>query len=60
MTRPQPQPVPDYTNAFLAMSYLIAVMGLVVIWGVWGYAVALGLCWVGHIALVRIAARPRR
>ncbi|WP_308918084.1 histidinol phosphate aminotransferase [Jannaschia sp. LMIT008] len=44
MTRPRPQPAPDYTNAFLAMCYLILVMGLMVIWGVWGYVVALVLC----------------
>lgn len=39
--RRPPQPVPDYTNAFLGMVYLILVMGLMVIWGLWGYLVAL-------------------
>ncbi len=36
--------VEDYTNAFVGMAYLILVMVLVVVWGVWGYPLALALC----------------
>ena len=56
-TRPQTDPVPDYTNAFLAMVWLIAVMGLVVVWGLWGYAAALGLLWLGWRGVRWAAAR---
>ena len=45
--------VGDYTNAFLGMLYPILLMGLVVIWGSLGYAVALALCGALHLCLGR-------
>ncbi|UWQ22497.1 hypothetical protein [Jannaschia sp. W003] len=54
-TRPQPDPVPDYTNAFLAMSWLILVMALWVIWGVWGYVAALATCALVQGGIARLA-----
>ncbi|SDY64800.1 hypothetical protein SAMN05444004_102233 [Jannaschia faecimaris] len=45
--------VQDYTNAFLGMFYLILVMTLVIIWGVWGYPVSLAICAVMHWGIRR-------
>ena len=59
MTRPQMQPVPNYTNAFLAMCYVILVPALVVVWGVWGYAAALGLCAALHWGVTQLSQRRR-
>ncbi len=53
--RPQPDPVPDYTNAFLWMSYLILVMALWVIWGIWGYIAALATCALIQFGIDRFA-----
>ncbi|WP_299646061.1 hypothetical protein [uncultured Jannaschia sp.] len=52
--------VEDYTNAFLATFYLILVMALVLIWGVWGYLVALGLCAALHWAIRTLGLRRAR
>ncbi|MGC1260171.1 MAG: hypothetical protein WA873_05850 [Jannaschia helgolandensis] len=53
--------VEDYTNAFLGMAYLMLVMILVFVWGVWGYPVALATCVGLHWAIrgwgLRRAAR---
>ena len=49
--------VEDYTTAFLGTFYLILVMGLAVIWGVWGYLVALLLCAALHWLIDRFGAR---
>lgn len=57
--RPQPDPVPDYTNAFLAMSYLILVMALWVIWGIWGYIAALATCALIQTGITRLAQARR-
>ncbi|SFI61453.1 hypothetical protein [Jannaschia pohangensis] len=43
--------VEDYTNAFLGAFYLSLVTGLVVVWGIWGYAVALLICAALHGAI---------
>ena len=56
MTRPQPDPAPDYTNAFLVVSYMILVMTLWVVWGLWGYLAALGTCGLVHAGIARLAA----
>ncbi|KIT14512.1 hypothetical protein [Jannaschia aquimarina] len=55
MHRHQPDPAPDYTNAFLGISYLILVMALWVIWGIWGYVAALATCWLVHTGIGRLA-----
>lgn len=47
----------DYTNAFLGMLYLVLVMGLVVIWGAWGYVAALALCAAVHKGIDWFGAR---
>ena len=52
--------VEDYTGAFLGMAYLILVFGLVTVWGIWGYAVALLICAVLHIAIRRFGAYRAR
>ncbi len=49
--------VEDYTAAFLGMFYLLLVSGLVLVWGIWGYAVALVICAVLHWAILRLGAR---
>lgn len=49
--------VEDYTNAFLGMAYLILVMSLVIVWGVWGYPVALALCAALHWGVRRLGMR---
>ena len=52
--------VEDYTLAFLATFYLILVMALVLIWGVWGYPAALALCAGLHWAIRRLGLRRAR
>lgn len=51
----------NYTTAFLGMFYLTLVFALVVIWGLWGYPVALAICLALHWAIRgwgnRVAAR---
>lgn len=49
--------VEDYTNAFLGMAYLILVMVLVVVWGAWGYPLALAVCAALHHAIRRLGRR---
>lgn len=49
--------VEDYTNAFLGMFYLVLVMTLVIVWGVWGYVMALAICGVLHWAIRQLGAR---
>ncbi|WP_179380157.1 hypothetical protein [Jannaschia marina] len=51
--------VQDYTNAFLGMVYLLLVFVLVLIWGVWGYPMALALCAALHWAIHRWGLRRR-
>ncbi|UWQ17611.1 hypothetical protein [Jannaschia sp. M317] len=46
--------VEDYTNAFLWMFYLILVCALVMIWGIWGYALALSVCAALHWGIKRL------
>lgn len=48
--------VEDYTNAFLGMFYLILVMVLVLIWGAWGYPMALVICAALHWGIHRFGA----
>ncbi|MEM9798463.1 MAG: hypothetical protein AAF919_18375 [Pseudomonadota bacterium] len=55
-----PGQVEDYTNAFLGMFYLILVMALVVIWGMWGYPVALMICACIHWGIHRLGLRLER
>jgi hypothetical protein len=48
----------DYTTAFLWAFYLLLVVGLVVVWGAWGYVLALAICaglhWgIGRYAVIR-------
>lgn len=45
--------VEDYTGAFLGMVYLLLVFGLVTIWGMLGYAAALGISALIHVAIRR-------
>ena len=52
--------VEDYTSAFLGAFYLILVMGLVVIWGIWSYAVALAICWALHAGIRRVGLHRAR
>ena len=47
----------DYTQAFLGMAYLLAVTGLTIAWGVWGYGAALLLCGAAHLGLRRLGTR---
>lgn len=54
------QRVQDYTDAFLWMCYLLLVMTLVMIWGVWGYVAALALCAGIHYAIGRFASYRAR
>ena len=49
--------VEDYTNAFLGIFYLILVMTLVIVWGAWGYPVALAICAGLHWAIRRLGER---
>lgn len=49
--------VEDYTNAFLGMAYLMLVMMLVFVWGVWGYPVALAICAGLHWVIRRLGLR---
>lgn len=52
--------VEDYTNAFLGALYLVLVAGLVLIWGVWGYVVALALCVAIHRVIEIVGTRRAR
>lgn len=56
-----PGRVEDYTIPFLVMAYLVLVMVLVGVWGIWGYAIALMLSAALHAGLARwhlaVAAR---
>ncbi|MEM7488244.1 MAG: hypothetical protein AAF390_03870 [Pseudomonadota bacterium] len=53
--------VEDYTSAFLWMFYLVLVVGLVIVWGVWGYVLALAICLGLHVGIARLAViRARR
>ncbi|MEM7641961.1 MAG: hypothetical protein AAF366_05485 [Pseudomonadota bacterium] len=47
--------VEDYTSAFLWMFYLVLVVGLVIVWGVWGYMLALAICVGLHLGIARLA-----
>jgi hypothetical protein len=49
--------VEDYTTAFLWMFYLLLVSGLVIVWGVWGYVLALAICAGLHVGIARLAIR---
>lgn len=49
--------VEDYTAAFLGMAYLLGVTGLTIVWGVWGYGVALLICATTHVAIRRFGLR---
>ena len=46
--------VEDCTTAFLGMTYLLVVLSLTLVWGAWGYGVALGACLVLHLAIRRL------
>ena len=35
-------------------------MGLVVIWGIWSYAVALAICWALHAGIRRVGLHRAR
>ncbi len=48
--------VQDYTDAFLAMSALILLSALVLVWAAFGYLVALALCFGLHVTIGRLAA----
>ena len=50
--------VEDYTNAFLCVLYPLVVMTLTLLWGVWGYAMALAACGGLHLA-IRAGERRR-
>lgn len=43
--------VEDYTNAFLGVFYMLLVMSLVMIWGLWGYLAALCVCGAMHYGI---------
>ena len=49
--------VENYTDAFLATAYLLLVMTLVMIWGLWGYVAALFVCAVLHAAIRHFGLR---
>lgn len=46
--------VEDYTGAFLIMSYLTGIFGLVLLWHLLGYWLALAACAVLHFAIARL------
>lgn len=46
--------VEDYTTAFLGVLYLLVVMTLTLVWGVWGYGVALAACALLHAGIRRL------
>jgi hypothetical protein len=48
-----PQPVQDYTEAFLWSAYMVVILLLVIVWGVWGYLVALACCAGLHWGVTR-------
>ncbi|MEM8823346.1 MAG: hypothetical protein AAGF30_07035 [Pseudomonadota bacterium] len=53
--------VENYTTAFLWMFYLVLVVGLVIVWGVWGYVLALAICAGLHVGIAKLAViRARR
>ncbi|WP_371156571.1 hypothetical protein [Jannaschia sp. 2305UL9-9] len=52
--------VENYTDAFLCIAYLLLVMTLVMIWGVWGYVVSLSVCAGLHWAIKRLGLRRAR
>lgn len=49
--------VEDYTTAFLGVLYLLVVMTLTLVWGVWGYGIALAVCAIGHVCIRRLGLR---
>ncbi|GIT91062.1 hypothetical protein JANAI62_15170 [Jannaschia pagri] len=52
--------VEDYTEAFLWMAYLVLVSGLVMIWGLWGYPMALIVCACLHYGIKRLGLHRAR
>ncbi|MGB3408738.1 MAG: hypothetical protein WBA67_14735 [Jannaschia sp.] len=52
--------VENYTDAFLATIYLLLVMSLVMIWGVWGYVAALTACGGLHWLIRHFGLRRER
>ena len=50
-----PGRVEDYTDAFLALMWLLGITALTLVWGVWGYAAALVLCAAAHAGIRRLA-----
>ncbi|CTQ48688.1 hypothetical protein [Jannaschia donghaensis] len=49
--------VQDYTNAFLGTFYLILLTTLILIWGVWGYPMALAIGAILHLGIRRWSLR---
>ncbi|MEL7184531.1 MAG: hypothetical protein AAFY65_04255 [Pseudomonadota bacterium] len=49
--------VEDYTLPFLCMLYVVLLATLVLIWGVWGYLMALLMCSLAHVGIHRLAER---
>jgi len=60
--RSPPQPVEDFTNAFLVSFGFLVFAALFAIWSLWGLLVALLVSWAmdrGIVAGVALAARRR-
>ncbi|TFL18750.1 hypothetical protein [Jannaschia formosa] len=49
----RPERVEDYTEAFLWTAYMILIVALVMIWGIWGYLIALATCAGLHWGITR-------
>lgn len=49
--------VENYTVPFLWMFYLVLMIALVAVWGVWGYAFALLICAAIHYGISQLAHR---
>ena len=52
-----PGQVTDYTEVFLVMAYVVLLMTLVAVWGVWGFAAALLLGGALHLILRQAGRR---
>lgn len=52
--------VENYTDAFLCVAYLLLVMTLVMIWGVWGYVFSLAVCATLHWGIKHLGLRRAR